>query len=315
MKVCTLSVFLLALLGCSSGQDKLTKLSGHWGFCHKKGLYIEQVFGEKEFYLFTKFSGTEPAVYGYRLNNRTLSINGISRYTTRKDTFQMGLEIISENEMIISTKSIRYELMQINRNVYPASIDQPDNWVESVYEGFEKRQSLRGCVNQESEEDLPDLGRVEDDFEDLYEADRIPDWALEEWEKHQSVLEQSFGQIPSILTADFTGDGTTDLAIWVADKTTGKEGIMFISRENNATFFVGAGLPIEPGANDDYTERAWELFTDKNTYEMTITPNGDLGETKQIKLDHPAISIRETEGSGGLIYFNGEKFIWIHQGD
>lgn len=315
MKVCTLSVFLFLILGCSSKQAEPKRLSGHWGFCYKDGSYGEQVFGEKEFYVFNEFSRTNPAVYRYRFKNNIFSAIGISGNTIEKDTFQMDLEIISENEMIISSKSIRYELVQINRNVDPPSIDQPDNWVESVYEGFEKRQSLRGCVNQVKEEDIPYLGAAEDDFEDLSEYGSIPNWALEEWGKHQSVLKQSFEQIPSILTADFTGDGTTDLAIWVADKTTGKEGILFIIRENSATFLIGAGVPIEPGANDDYTEQVWELFTDKNTYEMTITPNGDIGEPKQIKLDHAAISIRETEGSGGLIYLNGEKFIWIHQGD
>jgi len=43
--------------------------------------------------------------------------------------------------------------------------------------------------------------------------------------------------------------------------------------------------------------------------------NGDVDESKEIKLQRPAIAISDEEGTGGLIYFNGKKFIQIHKGD
>jgi hypothetical protein len=53
----------------------------------------------------------------------------------------------------------------------------------------------------------------------------------------------------------------------------------------------------------------------KVTQETTFDSEGDVNGSKEVILERPAISIRETEGSGGLIYYDGKKFIWIHQGD
>jgi predicted Zn-dependent protease len=80
-------------------------------------------------------------------------------------------------------------------------------------------------------------------------------------------------------------------------------------------FLAGAGNTFGSGGDNFEWADYWEVFDQRITHETTFLENGDVDGSREIKLDHAAISIREDEGSGGLIYFNGEKFISIHQGD
>lgn len=41
----------------------------------------------------------------------------------------------------------------------------------------------------------------------------------------------------------------------------------------------------------------------------------DVLGSREVELNNPELGIRQAEGSGGLVYFNGQKFVWIHQGD
>lgn len=43
--------------------------------------------------------------------------------------------------------------------------------------------------------------------------------------------------------------------------------------------------------------------------------DGYINRRRKMILDNIAISIREDEGSGGLIYYNGKRFIGIYQRD
>jgi len=57
------------------------------------------------------------------------------------------------------------------------------------------------------------------------------------------------------------------------------------------------------------------IFNKRIALMSLFKENGDVDESKEIKLQRPAIAISDEEGTGGLIYFNGKKFIQIHKGD
>lgn len=141
-----------------------------------------------------------------------------------------------------------------------------------------------------------------------------PSWAQErikEIEKEYDVAKYIY---PYFLQADFSGDQKDDLAILIQSKTQ-KKGIAIILTENNKHFIIGAGREFSNGGDNFSWADKWEVFNRKVTYETTFKEDGDVDGAKQVRLDRPAIEIRENEGSGGLIYFNGTEFVWIHQGD
>ena len=90
---------------------------------------------------------------------------------------------------------------------------------------------------------------------------------------------------------------------------------MILFGQSDKSFIIGAGNKFGNGGDDYKWANTWSVFKDKVTYETKFKPDGDVDNAKKITLDRPAIRIREEEGSGGLIYFNGKEFIWIHQGD
>ncbi len=80
-------------------------------------------------------------------------------------------------------------------------------------------------------------------------------------------------------------------------------------------FLAGAGNSFGSGGDNFDWADSWEVLDQRVTHETTFLESGDIDATREVELDHAAISIRQEEGYGGLIYYDGEKFIWIHQGD
>ena len=165
------------------------------------------------------------------------------------------------------------------------------------------------------EKNQPYPGVIEDDFEDSIDVDELPEWASTRWKKYDSIFERSYKLVPSFLEYDFKGDETEDIAIFVSKKSNAKQGVLFLFGEDDRMFVSGAGNSFGTGGDDFEWADDWKLFTESKTHETTFLDNGDIDGSREVTLQYPAISIREEEGSGGLIYFNGEKFIWIHQGD
>ncbi|MGY2131771.1 hypothetical protein ACW9KT_06065 [Hymenobacter sp. HD11105] len=57
----------------------------------------------------------------------------------------------------------------------------------------------------------------------------------------------------------------------------------------------------------------WNLFTKASTLETLFDKSGDTSGARTVRLKHPAIEIGREETGGGMIYWNGKKYIWIHQ--
>jgi len=143
----------------------------------------------------------------------------------------------------------------------------------------------------------------------------MPAWSSAKFEELSQELSRPLIIEPQYLMADFSGDGFKDVAIFVERIDDHKKGILFIFQQSENTYLIGAGNNFGPGGDDYYWADSWEVFEDRVTYEMTFKDNGDIDGTKTVKLERDAISIREDEGSGGLIYFDGTNFKWIQHGD
>lgn len=149
----------------------------------------------------------------------------------------------------------------------------------------------------------------------LWAQSKVPAWGLERLKPFQDRYSISKYIQPPYLEGDFSGDKINDIALLIERKIDKKKGIIIFIAQSQKTFVVGAGNKFSTiGDNFDWAEK-WNIFTEKTTYETTFKENGDVDGENEIKLDKVAITIGEKGGSNGLIYFDGQEFTWIPQGD
>lgn len=125
---------------------------------------------------------------------------------------------------------------------------------------------------------------------------------------------------PAFIQADFNGDGEQDVAVWVAEKASNRKGILVIHGKTNDYFIFGAGIKFGNGSDDFKWADKWALYTKKTASETQFDKtSGDIIGGKQVSLARPGIIIEDYEDgaaiSGGIIYWNGKKYIWIHLGE
>ena len=143
----------------------------------------------------------------------------------------------------------------------------------------------------------------------------IPLWAQQRLETLKGTYAVAGYLRPPFLEADFSGDKKADIAIAVERVLDHKKGIIILFAQSESVYVLGAGKDFGNAGDNFQWAGNWNVFTNKTTYETTFKENGDVDGGKEVVLSRPAITIREEEGSGGLIYFNGNAFVWIHQGD
>ncbi len=126
---------------------------------------------------------------------------------------------------------------------------------------------------------------------------------------------------PCFLAEDFNGDGIKEIAVTINDKKTHKKGILLMDSKNENYKIFGAGVSFgDTNHSDNFSwVKGWKIYKRENAYETLFDTEGDLTGSKQIKLNHHALYIYDTiDGepyAGGLIYWNGIKYLWIHQGE
>lgn len=143
----------------------------------------------------------------------------------------------------------------------------------------------------------------------------LPAWGQEAFKKFKDKYTIENYIDPPFLQADLSGDKKIDLAILIERKTDQKKGILILLGQRDKIFIIGSGNNFGNAGDDFDWAGQWGIFTEHKTYETTFKENGDVAGGKEVLLKRPAIFMKEDEGSGGLIYFDGESFIWIHQGD
>lgn len=119
---------------------------------------------------------------------------------------------------------------------------------------------------------------------------------------------------PFYLEEDFNGDGILDIALPIKEISSKKLGFVIIHGGKNEQFIVGAGTLIKNSLGDDQSYiDVWKLNREKENTGTELDENGDLIESKPVLLDNPSINILKTELGGGLIFWNGTEYEYLHQ--
>ena len=113
---------------------------------------------------------------------------------------------------------------------------------------------------------------------------------------------------PSYLEGDFNGDGKADVAVLVTERSTGKVGIAIVRGTTGKVTILGAGISIGNGGDDFEWMDSWKV------YSKTAAAHS-AAETSVPNLRGDALLVEKSEAASALIYWNGKKYVWSHQGD
>jgi hypothetical protein len=138
----------------------------------------------------------------------------------------------------------------------------------------------------------------------------IPD-AVERAIANSSLVQKydlSFRANPSYLRGDFNGDGKADIAVLVKQRSTGKLGIAIIHGMTNKVTIIGAGTAIGNGGDDFEWIDTWQVYSKDRGAKGT-------NETSVPRLHGDALLVSKSEAASALIYWNGNRYVWLQQGD
>ena len=119
--------------------------------------------------------------------------------------------------------------------------------------------------------------------------------------------------------ADFNGDNNQDIVFLITEKQTKKKGILLIHNKTNECFLLGAGMRFGNGGDNFKWVDKWSIYNKKMANETQFDhQTGDIIGGKKVKLSRPGILMEDYEDgaalAGMIIYWNGKKYIEIHQG-
>lgn len=129
-----------------------------------------------------------------------------------------------------------------------------------------------------------------------------------EAKKLNQLYDFSFRLNPMYLRGDFDGDQKMDIAILVQDKKTKKNGIAIWHAKDNTVHILGAGKQVGNGGNDFTWMDVWSVYPKGRVYR-------GVGEKTAPRLLGEALLVQKSESASGLIYWNGQKYVWYQQGD
>jgi hypothetical protein len=120
--------------------------------------------------------------------------------------------------------------------------------------------------------------------------------------------ELSFRINPFYLRGDFNGDGRTDIAVLVKQRSTGKLGIAIISGATAKVTVLGAGTTIGNGGDDFEWMDSWRCYSKGRA-------TREAGERTVPHLRGDALLVGKSDAASALIYWNGRRYVWFQQGD
>jgi hypothetical protein len=134
-------------------------------------------------------------------------------------------------------------------------------------------------------------------------------WNLPHWADSVLATTDTYDQYdlfkdlnPFFQTGDFDGDGRPDLAIQIIRKDNHKRGIAIPHRSSGAVDILGAGNPMGNGGDDFSWLWVWRVQPRKATTDPRLTARDQL-------------YVESPESAGGVIWWNGRRYIWIQAGD
>lgn len=137
-----------------------------------------------------------------------------------------------------------------------------------------------------------------------------PEWVLTLVEKKQfdKKYRLSHHLNPYYLRGDFNGDGRADIAVLVERLADGKQGIAIFHAGESLIRVVGAGFPLGPGGDDFSWMDVWQVYP-KGPVEQGVE------EADPPTLRGEALWVEKSESASAIIYWDGKKYAWYHQGD
>jgi len=100
----------------------------------------------------------------------------------------------------------------------------------------------------------------------------------------------------------FDGDTLIDIAIQVVDSASGKRGIVFVHQADWSIHVVGAGEPFGNGGDDFSWLGQWSVADGESLHEPRL---------KGVEV----LYIGKGDSAGGMVWWNGSKYVWTQWGD
>jgi hypothetical protein len=154
---------------------------------------------------------------------------------------------------------------------------------------------------------LTGFGVFGEDHREGVQRQNVPTWVVQLFsaKKLDGQSDFVFTLNPFHLRGDFNGDDKPDVAILVRNKESGKLGIAICHGGKNEIFLVGAGTAIGNCGDDFSWMDVWQIHP---------KPSGEKG-CAPAKLIGEALQVEKSESGGGLICWDGKKYVRQQQGD
>jgi hypothetical protein len=136
------------------------------------------------------------------------------------------------------------------------------------------------------------------------QARSIPEWAAPAFES--AAFAKQYAPTtrlnPFLVQGDFSGDGRLDVAVLVARRGDGAEGIAILHAGAREPIVVGAGRALGNGGDDFAWMDAWSVVP-KDAGDRSAPRRGD------------ALLVEKLEAASALVYWDGAAYRWRQQGD
>ena len=152
----------------------------------------------------------------------------------------------------------------------------------------------------------------------------LPKWFSQTFKRNglNSKFDLAYFAKPSFLHTDLNGDKIEDIVALVINKVSKKKGILVMHNVSHEYYLIGAGSKFGKTGFDDFDDMkwmdGWEVIKDKVVY-GTKFDNGDIIGSTPRNLKNNSIAVWQTQDgvplAGGIIYWTGIKYAWIHQGE
>jgi len=121
-------------------------------------------------------------------------------------------------------------------------------------------------------------------------VEELPSWAIKAFNEKLSARYELFQKTePSFFAGDFNGDGRSDVALLIQERTTGKVGIAILESGKNQFKILGAGKSFGNGGDDfswmdvwsiRHSGKADQLYVGKREAASAVNINGNKRATK-----------------------------------